>query len=753
MKKKLTKIIGVALAAVFSLSLFAGCDLISTNNEADMQQVVAEVNIGEDTDSLNTTMDMLGSSLSEEVSSKMNDILSTDEIYKRDLIAYFLSYGYNYLQSNNNYAATFEQIMDELVQRKVYVQFATLYYLSEGEVRVDRDFIDFRKGYTEDSSSDALTMNGDISVDAYLSALDAANVEGASSDQIALAGLGLFLTEEEKNYAAYQVMQAINSSIDSYEQDIIAADSDSTSSEEARTTPTGANEVDAFYPTDENGNLDYGVYTGFNSASEWEEYEKVEGSTVVTRKRAYIRFLNALNQNNLLSDADLSSMLYDVTGLAYYELELRSQYELLLINKFNATIALDMSDAYAEENLINKYNSKVATQQSSGAADFVSTMDSVSDSSFVLYSPADRIYGYVYNILLPFDANQSLEVTNLQTVFGSETREYYAARQSLFAGITATDQRETWFTGSEDYSFNAADYGMEKGTAYYDNGKNSTYLFFKDSFVAPGREADGIDRYAGQYPYNGEVVTRSDGTYDLLPNTVETIDDFIAEMENYINFVAGSDITSGSVESGFYQGNLSYDDYLKEFGSSDNDINYAQMIYYKGKAEIGYTKENAQSFAANYMVKTGEQSTPYRVLSAVNELMFAYSTDTGCLNSYLGYSIASKESATDYVKEFEYAAQDAITNGGPGTYYVVATDYGWHILYVSFVYTGGDTYAGFNYGTRTQENTFSYFFYQAEKTSMAQEYSQEMLSVIFNRLDQVVTRYEDRYSDLTSIGA
>mgnify|MGYP001853313505 FL=1 len=162
MKKKLTKIIGVALAAVFSLSLFAGCDLISTNNEADMQQVVAEVNIGEDTDSLNTTMDMLGSSLSEEVSSKMNDILSTDEIYKRDLIAYFLSYGYNYLQSNNDYAATFEQIMDELVQRKVYVQFATLYYLSEGEVRVDRDFIDFRKGYTEDSSSDALTMNGDI---------------------------------------------------------------------------------------------------------------------------------------------------------------------------------------------------------------------------------------------------------------------------------------------------------------------------------------------------------------------------------------------------------------------------------------------------------------------------------------------------------------------------------------------------------------------------------------------------------------
>lgn len=52
MKKKLTKIIGVALAAVLSLGMFAGCDLISTNNQADMAQVVAEVNISNDSDTL-----------------------------------------------------------------------------------------------------------------------------------------------------------------------------------------------------------------------------------------------------------------------------------------------------------------------------------------------------------------------------------------------------------------------------------------------------------------------------------------------------------------------------------------------------------------------------------------------------------------------------------------------------------------------------------------------------------------------------
>ena len=86
----------------------------------------------------------------------------------------------------------------------------------------------------------------------------------------------------------------------------------------------------------------------------------------------------------------------------------------------------------------------------------------------------------------------------------------------------------------------------------------------------------------------------------------------------------------------------------------------------------------------------------------------------------------------------------------------MATDYGWHIIYVSFVYTGGSTYESFDYDSRSEEGTFSYFFYQAMKTSVAQSYSEEMVGVIFNRMqnsDSVVTKYEDRYSDLTSIGA
>ena len=157
-----------------------------------------------------------------------------------------------------------------------------------------------------------------------------------------------------------------------------------------------------------------------------------------------------------------------------------------------------------------------------------------------------------------------------------------------------------------------------------------------------------------------------------------------------------------------------------------------------------------------------KDSASYKAISAVNELMFAYSTDTGCLNKYYGYSIASIDETTSYVKEFEYAAQKAVTEGGIGTYYVVATDYGWHILYVSFVYNGkkndeadlGNVFStGFVYSERTTEGTFSYYYYQAKKSSIVSDYTSSKTSQINAQLntDSVVTMYKDRYADLSSL--
>ena len=756
MKKKLIRIVSLVMTAMLALGLFSGCSLgifsdmgiLVTDNQRDMQQVVAEVNLGKDKTSLEESFSLLSEELNSTVADQLDKVLTTDEIYKRDLVAYFMSYGYNYYSENNSYSAAFEQVMQDLVDRKIMSQFATVYYLNAGEVLVDRDNVTIKDGYVDISGTDGMKMNGEISLDGYLSA-----IEGKTGDEAAVAGYSYLLTDAEIKYATYVIMVSVNSAIDTYEEDYIKAEDETTSSTETRTTPTGANTLpDGYYPTKEDGSIDYAIYTGSNSASECGEYEKKEGSTSYTRSRAYAQFIHALRENYLIGEDEKD--VTDVTALSYFTTELKSQLEQMLINKFYATLAYKAAQTMSATTLQESYQTLLNSQEASTeSSSFTTTMDSLSDTSFVVYSPENRKFGFVYNILLPFNTNQTKLLDSIRYTDG--TKEYYAARNTnagLLSSIEAKDQRASWFNGSEDYSFEATG-------DYYKNAYNSAegktnYLFFKDSYVENG---EGIERYAGKYPFNGTAEKKDDGTYKLTYNLLD-IDGFIDEMESYIGYVTeNSSVASGK----YYSGTL---DNLAQWNAADKEsstfysvtadyfpkdangvIDQSANIYYKGSvSNLGFTADGALDKTTN----------SYKVISAVNELMFAYSTDTGCLNSYLGYSIAAKEEATSYVAEFEYAAQQAVNDGaGVGNYYVVATDYGWHIIYVSFVYTGGEVYGGFDYNERNTEGTFSYYFYQSKKSSTVTEYGNNKETMIrYNaNNDTVVTLHKDRYEDLLNI--
>lgn len=756
MKKKLIRIVSLVMTAMLALGLFSGCSLgifsdmgiLVTDNQRDMQQVVAEVNLGKDKTSLEESFSLLSEELNSTVADQLDKVLTTDEIYKRDLVAYFMSYGYNYYSQNNSYTATFEQVMQDLVDRKIMSQFATVYYLNAGEVLVDRDNVTIKDGYVDVSGTDGMKMNGEISLDGYLSA-----IEGKTGDEAAVAGYSYLLTDAEIKYATYVIMVSVNSAIDSYEEDYIKAEDETTSSTETRTTPTGANTLpDGYYPTKEDGSIDYAIYTGANSASECGEYEKKEGSTSYTRSRAYAQFIHALRENYLIGEDEKD--VTDVTALSYFTTELKSQLEQMLINKFYATLAYKAAQAMSATTLQESYQTLLNSQEASTeSSSFTTTMDSLSDTSFVVYSPENRKFGFVYNILLPFNTNQTKLLDSIRYTDG--TKEYYAARNTnagLLSSVEAKDQRASWFNGSEDYSFEAT--GNYYKNAYNSAEGKTNYLFFKDSYVENG---EGIERYAGKYPFNGTAEKKDDGTYKLTYNLLD-IDGFIDEMESYIGYVTeNSSVASGK----YYSGTL---DNLAQWNAADKEsstfysvtadyflkdangvIDQSANIYYKGSvSNLGFTADGALDKTTN----------SYKVISAVNELMFAYSTDTGCLNSYLGYSIAAKEEATSYVAEFEYAAQQAVNDGaGVGNYYVVATDYGWHIIYVSFVYTGGEVYGGFDYNERNTEGTFSYYFYQSKKSSTVTEYGNNKETMIrYNaNNDTVVTLHKDRYEDLLNI--
>ncbi|MBE7087447.1 MAG: hypothetical protein E7369_04015, partial [Clostridiales bacterium] len=97
MRKSFVAIISVIMSLLMGVSLFSGCDLITNNNERDLNQVVATVDIG--------------------------DGFETEKIYKKDMITGYMNYGYYYAQSYGQ-AEIFNMIIDTLINNRILVQHA-----------------------------------------------------------------------------------------------------------------------------------------------------------------------------------------------------------------------------------------------------------------------------------------------------------------------------------------------------------------------------------------------------------------------------------------------------------------------------------------------------------------------------------------------------------------------------------------------------------------------------------------------------
>ncbi len=109
MKKRILALFLVLSMAVGTLFTLSGCALISKDDERDLNQVVATVQLGN----------------------------RKDSVTKRDLIASFNQYGYTYMYYYNMTAeATLDLLLDQLVNRKIVVQKAEteLTPLNAGEI-------------------------------------------------------------------------------------------------------------------------------------------------------------------------------------------------------------------------------------------------------------------------------------------------------------------------------------------------------------------------------------------------------------------------------------------------------------------------------------------------------------------------------------------------------------------------------------------------------------------------------------------
>lgn len=729
---KKTAAIVLALAATLGAT---GCNFIVTDSEKDLAQSVATVNISahlkqDKNDALKNYAD--------DVQELINKNYLSNTIPKRDLVASFLTQGAVYVQNYGyTYADTFNMLMDGLVNQKLLTQYAVAYKLSTGTVTLQgcKDYVD------------AELAEANQSADKTLYKLYDNNREYLAMKYFLTAGKEDAESMRSYNEAEYSLRYSINNSLDSAESGYITVDEDTHSHATTRTTPTNANTKETEYYPISGAEINYHIYTGRNDVEDCGEYEALDGSTKTTRKKAYNAFLSNLQGYGLVKEDENTA---DVTKLDYYYMELSNILGQMLVSEYaedleeKAIQNFTSAEAIAEYERI--YNGQKAAYEAS-ATSFDTALDSVSDSSFVLYGLEN--FGFVYNILLPFSASQNLDYTTAKNKFGSNQEAIYKARRDILSDIQATDLREAWFCAD-----NEDEHYAYKTTEYYGAAAETPeekYVFFENTKTDKQDEYKSLTQYYGKYAYNG-TVEEKDGEYTFTPNKID-VDEFIDIFEGYIEFASGK--TASGAKNAVYSDDSLY------INVDTKKTNYEKFIYYSGKVNLANT--NPKDYFYKGSVETEDFNDSYAALSAVNELMFAYSTDTGCLNSYMGYAVAPDK--TDFVSEFEYAAQQAVL-GGVGSYVVVPSDFGWHIIYCSFAYnkkvtvgegeTATEEYDAKVYGDYLDEEkdkvgTFSNLFYESMKTKAATNAATNMQNKVLNNYKNSATRHTAAYQDLLDL--
>ncbi len=717
-KNSIKKIAALALGVALTMGA-TGCDFIRTDSMKDLEQTVASVNISK----------MLSEADGAE---KLNAILDLGgvgkDIPKRDLVSYFMSIGYQYVESYGySYEATFNMLLDMLVSRKIVTQYAVLYYLNKPNSKLSAEKC---AQYVEAQLAEAKTERERELLKAHpeVSAMKYFLTEYDVDTQTAAK-------QDLWDKTLYQMFSAINATLDSTESAYITASSEDHNHDDSRTKPTNADtEKSDFYiaPRIVDGEEDrYEVYTGLNKNGIPYGYEALDGSTVTTRKKAYNAFIGNLDDNGLIKKEDNTSNIYE---MEYYYVELAGRLEQALIEKYTDDLIEAGEGELTTDYLGNRYTQTYNAQKlayEKDVASFETAIGSLSDTNFVMYSPVKN-FGFVYNILIPFseEQNRLYQAAEARSVSDAELYKY---RTELLANIRAKDLRTSWFD-EHDHANSAF---VAESVEYYNNGKNSNYLFFEDN-LKNNERYEQLDVYLGQYPFNGSVEKKDNGEYKLKANTMK-IDGFLTEMEGYLEYAVGT----GSVSE-----KKLWDTYVSSGNNLEYKLNkdktfadYSQFIYYSGKVDVG------EVTAANYF---NPETKGYKAAAAFNELMFAYSTDTGCLNTYMGYVVSPFK--TNYVPEFEYAAQWAVAQGA-GTYVVCPSTYGWHIIYVTYAYGEGDVYGGYNAADAAVEGTFSNLYAEAMKEQYSADYATDEQNRLVLEYDNetCVVRNQKTYQDLLDL--
>ncbi len=131
-------------------------------------------------------------------------------------------------------------------------------------------------------------------------------------------------------------------------------------------------------------------------------------------------------------------------------------------------------------------------------------------------------------------------------------------------------------------------------------------------------------------------------------------------------------------------------DTIKEYGLNEFISMMEEYLY--GEVKTQPQPETNKTYI--YREYDADESSVVEYREKINELLFAFSTDEGSLNTYLGYEvkpIPDGSNAETYAQEFADAGRKLLgigkeTGMGKNSYVMAATDYGYHIMFYSQVF-------------------------------------------------------------------
>ena len=105
MRNLLKKLTCLLVTLIMCVSFLGGCNLITTDSERDLNQVIATI--------------------------KISDDVAEEHILKKDVVMAYINYGYYYQQQGAEMGQIVESIVSQLINNRVYVQNAIDKFNSE----------------------------------------------------------------------------------------------------------------------------------------------------------------------------------------------------------------------------------------------------------------------------------------------------------------------------------------------------------------------------------------------------------------------------------------------------------------------------------------------------------------------------------------------------------------------------------------------------------------------------------------------